>query len=170
MEYYELIKERFSCKKYSERKIEDSLLLKILEAGNLAPTAKNQQSQRIFVISSEEGLKKIDGAGPCRYNAPVVLLFCYNRNEVYIYPDDDRNTGIEDASIVATHIMLAAANEGINSCWVNNFSVRSIKESFELDADTEPVLLMDLGYAADGAGPLANHEKKKELNETVRFI
>ena len=170
MEYYELIKKRFSCKKYSDRKIDSALLEKILSAGNIAPTAKNQQSQRIFVVSSKEDLEKIDKAGPCRYNAPTVLIVCYNRNEVYIYPDDDRNTGIEDASIVATHIMLAAADEGINSCWVNNFSVRTIKELFELDEDTEPVLLMDLGYAAEGAGPLANHDKKKELSETVKYI
>ena len=170
MDFYTLIKERYSCKKYSDKRVSDELLQKILAAGNAAPTAKNQQSQRIYVANNDDALEKIDKVTPCRYGAQTVLLFTYNKNEVYIYPGEEKNTGMEDVSIVATHIMLAAANECVNSCWVNNFDIKETRELFNIPDEEDIVLLMDIGYAAEGAGPLANHEKSKELSETVRYL
>ena len=60
MEYEKVIKERFSTRKFKNDKVSDETLKKILEAGNFAPTAKNIQPQKIYVVRSEEGLKKID--------------------------------------------------------------------------------------------------------------
>ena len=67
MEFSEVIRNRYSCKKYDGRQIEKEQLDQILEAGRLAPTAKNLQEQRIYVIQTEEGLAKIDKLTPCRY-------------------------------------------------------------------------------------------------------
>ncbi|MCR5299775.1 MAG: nitroreductase family protein, partial [Erysipelotrichaceae bacterium] len=69
MEFQEVVKNRFSCKKYSDRPVETEKLQKILEAGRLAPTAKNLQEQHIYVLQSEEMLAKVDKVTPCRYNA-----------------------------------------------------------------------------------------------------
>lgn len=79
----------------------------ILEAGPLAPTAKNLQGQRIYVVQSAEGLAKIDALTPCRYGAPTVLVVAYDKNSVFVFPGGKANSGEEDASIVATHMMLA---------------------------------------------------------------
>ena len=73
MEFKSVVKNRYSCKKYSERQVEKEKLEAILEAGRLAPTAKNLQEQKIYVIQSEEGLQKVDTVTPCRYGAPTVL-------------------------------------------------------------------------------------------------
>ena len=58
----------------------------ILEAGRLAPTAKNLQGQRIYVVQSAEGLAKIDALTPCRYGAPTVLVVAYDKNSVFVFP------------------------------------------------------------------------------------
>lgn len=74
----------------------------------LAPTAKNLQGQRIYVVQSAEGLAKIDALPPpCRYGAPIVLVAAYDKNSVFIFPGGKANSSEEDASIVATHMMLA---------------------------------------------------------------
>ncbi len=168
MGFKEVISSRYSCRKYdSERQISDARLNSILEAGRLAPTAKNLQEQHIYVAQSPEALAKIDEATPCRYGAPTVLIVAFDRNNVYTYPDGKRNSGIEDATIVATHLMLAAANEGVNSCWVNFVQIDQLHEALGLPENEEILMLLDLGFAAPGAGPSANHSSRKPLSETV---
>ena len=115
IDFSEVIKNRYSCKKFSDRKVEKEKLDKILEAGRVAPTAKNLQEQHIYVVQSENGLAAIDKVTPCRYGAPVVLVVAYNKNNVFTYPGEKRDSGIEAASIVATHMLLAAYNEGGDS-------------------------------------------------------
>ncbi len=170
MEFKEVIVKRYSCKKYGSKKIERDKLNAILEAGRVAPTAKNLQEQMIFVVESEENLAKIDAVTPCRYNAPTVLVVAFDKTNVFTYPGGKRDSGIEDAAIVATHLTLAAADEGVDSCWLNNFDPEKLKESLGLPEELEILMLLDLGYAAEGAGPLANHSNRKELGETVKYI
>jgi nitroreductase len=170
MEFREVIQNRYSCKKYSDKQIEPEKLTAILEAGRLAPTAKNLQEQHIYVLQSAEALAKIDAATPCRYNAPAVLVVAFDRNDVFTYPGEKRDSGVEDASIVATHMILAAADEGVDSCWINFFDPDKAAEALGLPENEEVLMLMDLGYAAEGAGPLPNHESRKPLTETVTYL
>ena len=111
MEFTDVIKNRYSCKKYSDRAVEGDRLEAILEAGRVAPTAKNLQEQHVYVLQSADALEKFDGLTPCRYGAPTVLLVAFDSENVYTYPGSERTSGVEDASIVATHMILAAANE-----------------------------------------------------------
>ena len=170
MEFRELVEKRYSCKKYSDRKVEKEKIEAILEAGRLAPTAKNLQEQRIYVLTSDEDLARFDTITPCRYGAPMVLIVAFNKNNVYTYPGGKRDSGIEDAAIVATHMILAAANEGVDSCWLNRLDPELLAKEFGLPADEEILMAMDLGYAAEDAGPLANHFSRKPLSETVTFL
>ncbi len=170
MEFKELVKNRYSCKKYSGKKVEADKITAILEAGRVAPTAKNLQEQKIYVVQSEENLAKIDSVSPCRYGAPVMLVVAFDKNNVFTYPGGKRDSGIEDATIVATHLMLAAANEGVDSCWINFFDPDKLKEILGLPENEEILMLLDLGYAAEGAGPLANHSNRKSLEEQVKYI
>ena len=121
MEFTKVVAERYSCKNFSTRKVEAEKLTEILEAGRLAPTAKNFQEQRIYVLQSEESLAKLDKVTPCRYGAPTCLVVAFDKNSVFTYPGGKRDSGVEDAAIVATHLMLAAANAGVDSCWLNFF-------------------------------------------------
>ena len=170
MEFKEVVKNRYSCKKYSDRQVEPEKLTAILEAGRLAPTAKNLQEQHIYVLQSSDALAKVDAVTPCRYGAPTVLAVAFDKNNVFTYPGGKRDSGIEDAAIVATHMILAAADEGVDSCWLNFFDPEKLAELLGLPGNEEILMLMDLGYAAEGAGPLPNHESRKDLNETVSYL
>ena len=170
MEFKEVVKNRYSCKKFSDRQVEKEKIDAILEAGRLAPTAKNLQEQRVYVIQSEEGLAKIDTVSPCRYQAPTVLVVAFDKNNVFTYPGGKRDSGVEDATIVATHMILAAADEGVDSCWVNFLDPDVLAKTLGLPENEEVLMVMDLGYAAEGTGPLPNHTSRKGLDETVTFL
>lgn len=170
MEFSEVIRKRYSCKKYSDRAVSDEQLEAILAAGRVAPTAKNLQEQHIYVLRSAEALARVDALTPCRYGAPTVLLVAFNGKNVFTYPGGERDSGIEDAAIVATHLCLAAANEGVDSCWVNNFDPAKAAKAFGLPEDEEALMLLDLGFAAEGVGPLPNHGSRKDLADTVTYL
>lgn len=170
MEFRDVVTNRYSCKKYGERRVDRARLNEILEAGRLAPTAKNLQEQHIYVVESPENLAKIDKATPCRYGAPTVLVVAFDKNNVFTYPGGNRDSGIEDATIVATHLALAATNAGVDNCWLNHFDPDALAKDLGLPENEAIVMLLDLGYAAEGAGPLDNHGKRKELSETVSYM
>ena len=170
MDFTQVIEQRYACKKFDGRAVEPEKLAAILRAGQAAPTAKNLQEQRVYVIQTAEGLAKVDALTPCRYGAPCVLLVAYDKDNVYAYPGGARDSGIEDAAIVATHMMLAAKNAGVESCWLNRFDPAEAARAFALPANEEVLMLLDLGYPAPGAGPLPNHTARKPLAETVRYL
>lgn len=170
MKFKELAHKRYSCKRYSDRQVADDVLEEILECGRLAPTAKNLQEQHVYVARSAEALAKIDECTPCRYKAGTVLVVAFDKENVYTYPGGKRQSGIEDASIVATHLMLGAADAGVDSCWVNNFDPDRLHALLGLPENEEILMLLDLGYAAPGVEPLPNHSSRKPLSETVTSI
>ena len=171
MELLELLKERYSVRKYSDRKIEDEKLAKILEAGLVAPSAKNNQPVRVYVLKSEEAINKIRGITRCAYNAPVVLMVAYDENVQW---NNDLEEGItsgqQDAAIVATHMMLEAASLGIGSVWVCWFPNTVTHEAFELPANEKLALLMPMGYPAEDSQPTPNHFNKIDAKEMFREI
>ena len=170
MEFSEVIRNRYSCKKFDGRQVGEDKLQAILAAGQVAPTAKNLQEQKVYVVQSPENLAKIDKVTPCRYGAPTVLVVAYDKDNVFTYPGGKRDSGIEDSSIVATHMILAAYNEGVDSCWVNFFNPDDLAKGLGLPENEEILMLMDLGYAADGVKPLPNHSSRKSFIETVERI
>lgn len=170
MEFFEVMKERYACKKFDGRAVEQEKLDAILEAGRLAPTAKNLQEQRIYVLRSEEMLAKMDKVTPCRYGAATAVVVAFDKNHVFTYPGDKHNSGVEDAAIVATHMMLAAKAVGVDSCWVNFFDPEVTAKEFNLPENEEILMILDLGYPAEGVTPLPPHSQRKELTETVTYL
>lgn len=170
MEFMEVVRNRYSCKKYSDRQVEPEKLNAILEAGRLAPTAKNLQEQRVYVLRSPELLARVDAVTPCRYGAPTVLVVAFDRDNVFTYPGGRRDSGAEDAAIVATHMMLAATAEGVDSCWLNYLDPDALAAALDLPDNEEVLMALDLGYAAEGGGPRPSHMSRKPLSETVTYL
>ena len=170
MDFLEVIRDRYSCKRFDGRPVEKEQLQAILEAGRLAPTAKNLQEQHIYVVQSPDGLAKIDEATPCRYGAATVAIVAFNKKNVFTYPGGKRDSGIEDATIVATHMILAAKAVGVDSCWINFFDPDLLARDLALPLCEEILMLMDLGYAEKGTEPLPNHLFRKKLSETVSYL
>ncbi|MBR3397932.1 MAG: nitroreductase family protein [Lachnospiraceae bacterium] len=171
MDFLELAKDRYSVRKFEDRPVEKEKLDYILEAGNVAPTAKNLQPQRIYVLQSVEALQKINELSPCVFGAKTVLVFAYNTDEEWQNPlEAGVHSGVEDVSIVATHVMLAAASIGLGTCWCNYFPNTKLEEALGLPSNEKTVLFMPVGYIAEGSVPSVNHSAVKEIGETVKYI
>lgn len=171
MAFMELAKKRYAVRRFADKQVEKEKIDKILEAGQVAPTAKNLQPQRIYVLQSEEALAKLDTLTHCRYGAGTVLLFTYNTDEDWKNPlEDGIHSGIEDVGIAATHIMLAAAELGLGTCWCNYFSNSTLEKTFDLPKSEKSVLIMPIGYAHEKARSAPEHEEKKTIDKIVKYL
>lgn len=166
MELEEVMKKRTATRSFKNEKIKKEQLERILEAGRLAPTAKNLQPQKIYVLESEDALRKINDASPCIYGAQTVLLVCSDKN--IAFSKDNHSTYEMDACIVATHMMLEATNVGVDNIWVEMFDVDKVKELFAIKE--EPICLIPLGYKTDDYTENPNHTIRKELSEIVELL
>ena len=169
----QLFQERYSVRKYAEKPIEEEKLNQILEAGRLAPTACNYQPQRIFVLQSEEALSKVRAITSNVYNAPVVLLVCYDKRESWKgahFDEPQYDVGEMDATIVTTCMMIKAQELGIGSLWARGYRTKDVIETFDLPEYLAPVCMLDLGYIAEGCEPSPLHAKRKPLAETVKVL
>lgn len=167
MEFEEIIRKRTSVRKFSNKKLEKEKLDKILEAGRLAPTAKNNQPIKIYVIESKEGIEKIDKASRCRYGAETVLIVCGNKDDSY--HKGDYTTAEMDSCIVATHMMLEATNIGVDNIWVEAFDEKILREEFNIPSEYTPYLLMPLGYKAEDCPINPLHDKRKAQEDIVEY-
>lgn len=167
MAFIDLAKERYSVRKFSSKPVEKEKLERILQAGQIAPTAGNTQPQRIIIAQDEDARAKIKRCTPCHFNAPVVLAVCYDNT--VSFKGKTFNLGIMDASIVTTHLMLEAADLGLGATWVENFEPEAVIREFSLPENLVPVALLPLGYPAEDARPSERHTSRKPLDETVFY-
>lgn len=149
MNFMDLMKERYSVRDFSDQPVEEEKLHLILEAGRLAPTAINAQPQRVFVLKSAEALQKAGQVTRMIYNAPVVLLVCYDKSVAWSaakYGSPEYISGEMDASIVTTAMMMEATELGLGSLWARAFNAEEMAKAFDLPEEIVPVCLLDLGY------------------------
>ena len=170
MNFLELATNRFSVRSYRPDPIDEETMQYILQAGRVAPTACNNQPQRVYVVRSEEMRKKLAKASPCTFDAPVILVIAYD--ETLCWKNRrmmGKPSGETDAAIVTTHMMLAAQNEGVGSCWVMHFDPAAMREHFHIPSHIEPLALLVMGYPAEDAKPLDLHFSKRPMCETVVY-
>lgn len=153
-----MIRKRYSVRKFEQRPVGQAALDAVLQAGLLAPTAKNLQPQRILVIRRQEDLEKLDRCTRCRFGAPCALLVCYDRDACWKRERyDGKPSGETDAAIVTTHMMLAAEALGIGTTWVMHFDPEAVRREFSVPEPCEPCALLVMGYPAPDAQPSAMH-------------
>lgn len=169
MDFEKLINERFSVRSFKPEHLPQSIINKILSAGHLAPTGCNNQPQRILVLNTDESINKLKNCTKCHFNAPTAMLVCHNKEESWKRVYDGALSSPIDAVIVTTHMMLAAYNEGIGSCWVMHFNPELMCEAFNIPSNIEPVALLVMGYPEDDAKPLDMHSTYRDINETVVY-
>lgn len=167
MEFEEVIRKRTSVRKFSDKTLEQEKLNKILEAGRLAPTAKNSQPNKIYVVKSKEGLEKIDKASRCRYGASTVLIICGNKEEAY--HKGEYSTYEMDSCIIATHMMLEATNLNVDNIWIESFDESILREEFNIPNDFIPVCMLPLGYKAEDCPQNPLHNIRKSIEDLVEY-
>lgn len=171
MDFLVLAKSRYSVRRFKDIPIAEEVLDNILEAGRVAPTAHNDQPQRIYVLKSEDALAKIKKCSPHIFGAPLVLLVCYDTAvSMKKVKDHCHDTGQQDASIAATHMMLEAWTHGVGSCWVNTFVAEGAAKAFHLPETVKPLLVMPMGYPADDSKPFHLHEASVPLSDLVKVL
>lgn len=170
MSFFELAANRYSVRDFLPRQIEPDKLEKILQAGKLAPTAHNNQPQQIYVVQEPKMLAELKDLTRCVFNAPTVLLMGGKPAEAWVNPFSDHDSCEMDVSIVATHMMLQAAELGIGSTWVCYAPLEEIKNKLNLPKEITLYALLILGYPSDSAKPSPMHCKRKELEHTVHYV
>ncbi len=166
MDLMQLMRARYSCRSYSQRPVEKERLFAVLEAGRVAPTARDQQPQRIIAVT--EHLEKIDACTKCRFGAPAALVVCYDETACWRRTRyDDAPSGEVDVGIVTTHMMLMAASLGLGSLWVMHFDPAAVRTQFSLPEHLIPTAILMLGYPAADASPAPAHTERKPMEALV---
>ena len=166
MEFLELIEKRYSVRAYKPDDVEDEKLQAVLEAARLAPTAVNYQPFQILVIHTKGRESELNHIYPPEWfvQPPIVLCVCAVRDEAWKRRDGKNFMDI-DAAIVMDHMILAATDIGLGTCWIGAFDEDAAKEVLNLPEGIEPVVFTPLGYPADESGI----KMRKELSELVRY-
>jgi len=166
VEYSELIATRYSVRAYRPDPVEYEKLQAVLEAARLAPTAANRQPFQLVVMhtAGREGEIGKIYRRPWFVQAPLVIAVCAISSLAWVRESDRFNARLIDAAIVADHLILAAANLRLGTCWVAAFNVEAARNVLGLPDEAEPVIFTPLGYPADQPGP----KIRKPLSELVR--
>lgn len=165
MRFLELVGNRYSVRAYKSDSVDEEKLRLILEAARTAPTAANRQPFRLIVIATagrEAELRRI-------YNrewfvqAPLIICACGVPAESWTRMDGKPYVDV-DVAIMMDHLILAATDLGLGTCWIAEFDPEAAREVLGLPEGVEPILFTPLGYPADQPRP----KQRKPISELVR--
>jgi len=166
MNVMDAIKYRYSVRRYKNKPIEEEKLNKILEAGRLAPSAKNRQEWRYVVVRDKGKIQKLMIAAKNQRfvgEAPVVIAACAE-DDGYVMSCGQLSYPI-DVAISIDHMTLEAVEEGLGTCWIGAFYENQVKEILNIPENIRVVLLLTLGYPDDWQG----QKRRKSLSEIVMY-
>ena len=150
MEFFDVIKNRHSIRAFKNKEIEEEKLKKMLEVMNSAPSAGNLQAYETVVVRNEETKKMLAKAADQSFvgKAPVVIVVCANeKRSERLYGERGKNLySMNDASIAAAYIELAAAALGLGSVWVGAFDDESVKKIIRMSEGINPIAIIPIGY------------------------
>lgn len=172
MEYTELIRVRESIRDYDPtRPVTKEILDKILEAGRMAPSACNNQPWLFLVISSAEMLDKVRDCYHRAWfkDAPQILVVVGLKNKAWVRSYDGYNSLETDLAITLTHMILAAENEGVGTCFIEAYDPAILRKALELDENCEIFGITPLGYPRPGFVK-KGEKNRKSKDEIVRYL
>lgn len=166
--FLELARSRYSCRSYQNRDIPNDILVKVLEAARIAPSAINSQPWYFIVIADNSLKKKITSCYARAWieSAPVIIVACGDHNKSWRRADGKDHCDI-DIAIAVDHLMLVATEIGLATCWVCKFDAMKCASVMELPSNITPIALIPIGYPADISNPNRHTDKRKALNEIV---
>jgi nitroreductase len=166
MNFEQLIKCRYSTRSYKSDAVEDEKLLKVLEAARIAPTANNRQPFQVIVIHTEGRQDELLSIYQTEWfvQAPLILCLCGLPAVAWMRKDGKHYLGM-DAAIVMDHMILAATDLGLGTCYIAAFDEANARSVLSIPSDVDPLFFTPLGYPADMPGI----KKRKSLDELVRY-
>lgn len=169
MNFFNLIKKRSSIRSFTDRPVAEDDIEKLLRAANSAPSAGNLQAYQIIVVKKDELKEKLVGeAHEQKFikQAEVVFAFLQDAER-----SKDKYGGrgdlysIQDGTIAATFLQLAAVELGLGSCWVGSFDEEGIKE--QLGTSKKPLTIIPVGYPSKSSG---SNSPRRELDDLVTYM
>ncbi len=170
MNLLELAQKRCSIRKYASSPVEDEKLAYILEAGRMAPSAVNFQPWYFVIIRQEAGRAKIQECYAREWfrSAPLYILVCGDHSQSWKRSSDRKDHMDIDVAIATEHISLAAAEQGLGSCWVCNFDTDLCRKHFNLPDTIEPAVILTIGYPESPDLFEQTSKTRKTLEEIIK--
>ena len=169
MNFSNLIKDRFSCRKFKDQSVEQEKIDKILEAAMVAPTAVNKQPQKILVLTDREKLADLKKCTKYDFDAPLCFIICTDKEKAYSRGYDQKNSAEIDASIATTHMMLQAQDLGLGTTWVMAFNPIAVRECYSIPDNLEILALLPTGYPAEDVQVSPMHSKFIDIKDMVSY-
>ncbi len=169
MDLLSLIGKRYSVRSYLPQPVESEKVNYLLECARLAPSAVNFQPWKFIVVKSDERKARLRACYAREWfsEAPLYIVVCADREQSWKRRKDGKDHADIDAAIAAEHIVLAAAEQGLGSCWVCNFDATACREALDLPVQLEPVVLLPIGYPGADNGV---RQPRKSLAEAVEEL
>jgi len=161
---FSVISNRYSCRAYLDKPVEEEKLEYIKECMRLAPSAVNRQPWKFRIVRSQEGREKLQScySRPWFNDAPLYILASVLHDQEWVRADGKPHGDI-DVAIAVEHLCLAATAQGLGSCWVCNFDAQRCHELFQLPETEEPVVIIPIGYSAVAETPTKTRKALEEL-------
>jgi nitroreductase len=170
MSFLDLVHERFSCRKFDSKPVEQEKIDKIIDAAMAAPTACNMQPFKVWIMNDETNISKLAKATPFTFGTKTVMVIGADEANTFVRKFDNKNFAQIDATIAATHIMLAIQELGLGTTWVGYFDPTVLKSEFPQMANYEIVAIFPIGYPAQDVEIADMHYKSKGKEELVTVL
>ena len=166
MDFIDLINKRYSVRAYKSIPVEDEKLSIVINAARMAPTAANRQPFQILVIHTNDRKESLFNIYQREWfvQAPLVICICGLRDRAWIRRDNKTYLDV-DLAIVMDHMILAATELGLGTCYIAAFDVVNARKVLALPQDVEPILFTPLGYPADSP----RKKERKNIEDLVRY-
>jgi nitroreductase len=164
MEVFSAISQRRSIRAYQEREIGEEKLQRVLEAGRLAPSAKNRQEWRFIVVRDLETRRKLVSAALGQRfieQAPVTIVACAIATDYYMPCGQPAYT--VDVSIALSFMILEATELGLGTCWLGAFHEDAVKDILNIPEAMRVVAMTPLGYPAEERGGVVGYRMDRAV-------
>lgn len=167
--FIDLVKQRYSVRSYEEKQIEKEKMDYIMECVRMSPSAVNFQPWHFYIVTDKEKLKELKSTYNREWvqSVPCIIVACANHAEAWHRRSDNKDHADIDIAIAVEHLCLAAAEQGLGTCWVCNFDAAACHDIMTLPEDIEPVALIPIGYTAETAVP---EKKRKSIEEICTYL
>ena len=164
-----IISKRRSVREFTKDEIEQDKIDYIMECARLAPSAVNLQPWKFIIVKSDEKKELLHQCYHREWfvHAPLYIIALEDTTQSWKRSSDSKDHGEIDVTIAVEHIVLAAEEKGLGTCWVCNFKVDLCKELFNLPENLVPIAIIPIGYPAKEQEEVSNRKAMQEIIEII---
>lgn len=166
--FLSLVMKRFSVRSYNSAPVEKEKIEYVMECVRRAPSAVNRQPWQFIVLETAEARQLVYPSYDREWfrTAPVVVVCCADHAASWHRRSDGKDHADIDVAIATEHLCLAAAEQGLGTCWVCNFDAPAVQKALSLPPTLEAVALIPMGYPSPTAAPTTD---RRPLTDIVSY-